>query len=339
MADLNQLLSMLKTMPQARLSTPAQPKRPGFDPTMLNDESIDPSVRVDAFNGSMQGELRDRIFQAERSQNPVQDGIRSPNATSPHEVRALKGLLGGFQDERASSPIALQQQEYDMQRQGNTEALNQGFPGGPGQNPMQARELYRREQERTKLNQPVQLEGMRQGGENFRQGRQIDATQRMVETQMEPSKRYNDAMAGYYESLAGGNLDTSNVRKFGRNGIEFQADPKPANTAQFSRDLATARFNLGSAGISDPLADLYGGSPEQQYFTSTLQSYIARSPIDPASKSFLMSVLSDPEDRTLTPQQLAQKYDLDTNDPDWPMFQNLLLEIRNANNPATQSPR
>lgn len=317
MADIQQLLQMIKGSREIR--TP-QPRRPGFDPRMLQDDAIDPSLRVHAGNDAMQGELRNRIFQAQRSQGP------SPNATSPHEVNALKGLLGSHEDEQAASPIALQQKEYDIQRQGNLTAQNQGFPGGEGQSPMQARELYRRQQEREKLMQPIEERKMMEAGENFRQGRQIDATQRMVDTQMEPSRQFYENQARILE----GGVDPNQIKSVTKSGTTFQTQQRP-NTAgadQLRRRLADARNALGDAGVGDPFADLHGSGGPQQYFAQTFQSLVAASGMHPDSQIALMNMLRNEETRGLTIEELDEANPELHSDPDWAKIKQILLETR-----------
>ena len=323
MADqISQLLALIGGAKEIR--TPA-PRRPGFDPRLLDDESLDPSVRVDAANGAMQGELGDRIFQAQRSQNPIQDGIRSPNATSPNEVSALKGLLAGYQDERAASPLAMQQQEYDTQRQGNLTALNQGFTGSGAQNPMQQREAYRRQQEREKLQQPVQLANIRESGENVRQGRQIDATQRMIETQMEPSRMFYENQS----RILNGGVDPNQIKSVTRSGTTFQtpARTSTASTSQFSSNLANARNALEGVGVSDPFANLHGSGGEQQYFAQTLQSLVTRSGMHPDSQITFMNMLRDPEFRNASIEDIEATNPDMLQDPDWLKMKQLLVEL------------
>ena len=80
-------------------------------------------MRADAGLGAMQGEVRNRLFQAERSQGP------GSNDTSPFEVKALSNLLGGIAGDRSRSPLVAQGAEVATQRAGELDAINQGFTG------------------------------------------------------------------------------------------------------------------------------------------------------------------------------------------------------------------
>ena len=279
---IEQLLASLTKKPTPR----------GFDPDYLNDESIDPSVRADAGAGAMEGELRNRLFQAERSQQTP--AMSTGVGTSPHEVNALGKLLGGYTKQRASSPLVPQQAEYDAQRGMNLEAINEGFTGdqtgsGSAMSPVQQRQIYRREQE--KQNQPFNLEQAKYAHEVGMQGRQQQAAQQVIETQMAPSQSFADVNREQWESMQAGGIDPTQVKQIGRSGLQFQTTPRNPSTAQFDRDLSTARFNLGNR---DPFADPNSTRPEIQNFWQTARNRVSNSGLDANLQNEFMEWLQDP---------------------------------------------
>ena len=298
MNPLEQLIASLTKKPAPRS---------GFDPDFLADEMIDPSVRADAGAGAMEGELRDRIFQAERSQPAP--GMSPGVGTSPNEVNALKNLLSGVSENRTKSPLggptplAQQNADYTQQNALNLGARNEGFAGNPSMSPIQERNIYKRDQE--KQNQPFNIESMKQSHEVGMQGRQQQATQKLVATQMAPANTQADAMAGWYERMNNGTVDPNQVRSINRNGITFQTPQRDPSTAQFDRDLATARYNLGNR---DPFADPNSTQPEVQNFWQGVRTRIGNSKLDSNSQMELLKWIQKPTWDDGSPQSFDEAF-------------------------------
>jgi hypothetical protein len=317
MNALDLLMQSIQQEGNARQKPALLPKRSqkplpmGFDEDFLADESLDPSVRVDSALGAFGNETRNRIFQAERT-----TGLDSPNATHPNEVKALRNLLGGIESDRASGPIAMQQAEYDTQRHLNTDAMNEGFPGTNGMSPIQERNVYKRNMAQEQMRQPIQRQQMMEDGENLRQGRQINATKDIVNTQMAPSmldaqtrERYNDAMLGG----SGGGMPEG-FRKMGRYGPEFSPQARP-NPNPSMRALEEARDYLGAQGNANPIATWGAPTRDQQLHDQVVRNMIATSGLEADYVAQLHEILDDPTDRMLTLSQLSEKYGFDNTDP------------------------
>lgn len=320
---LNQLLAMVsnKRKPQ------------GFNPDYLADENIDPSLRVDAGAGAMEGELRDRIFQAERTRPaPPRSGLGPvANATNPNEVEALKNLLGGISTERANSPIAKQQVEYDAQRLGNLEAQNEGFTtNNMGQNPMQAREIYRRKQERDKMEMPLRTQAVTEAGLDRRQDKQIEGNLEHARIQMAPANAQAENMGRYYDALANGMIDPNTIKSVNRNGVTFQTPQRTQqalNPNQAKSNLLRARGALGSA---DPFSTWDDASSEQQYFNQAAVSMGDAFGVDPETSSGVVQVLRDPEMGKMTLSELKANAMLqpDFDEAEWQKVARLIYELR-----------
>lgn len=309
MADLRQLLSLMQA--------PRKPQN-GFDPNYLNDESIDPSVRADAGAGAMQGELRDRLFQAERTQGP------GPAATPHAEVQALSRMLGSYDAQRASSPLVGQQATVDAQNAGNLESVNQGFAGGPGQSPMQAREIYKRQLGEEKMRQPIQERSMIESGENFRQGRAIDSQRENTTLQMAPRNREVDLAEQYQDALLKNNPNMGNVRGFNKYGPQFQTSKPPGQVtpqmAQAMRDLANARNNMGGV---DPFANVSAATPQSNFFWQNARNTLANSGLQLSTQNALYDYLSDPH-----APPFEEAFGEFANDREYPLLRQIALLIK-----------
>lgn len=259
----------------------------GFDPEALEDPNIDPSVRADLGLGAMEGEVRNRLFQAERTQ-PFQTADRArgivpgPNATSPHEVTALRNLLGGVVSDRQRSPLVAQQATYDAQNALNLESMNQGFSGGPGQSPIQAREIERRNLEKEKLRQPVQLAGMEQAGLNQRHDAEMGNRLEHARIQMEPARM--DAVRRQQIQEAGGNSNYENDPRF--KGYDRYGNP------QFHAGRADPNANV--LPVQRDLARAEPGSDDYMQSARTLVTQAFRH--DPTAANDFIGWLQDPFD-------------------------------------------
>lgn len=296
------------------------------------DPNQDPSIGADAFNVGMQSELRERIFNAQRT-TPQALQQPSPNATGPGEVNALRNLLGSYEDERAASPIMAQGKQYAAQNAGNLAAQNEGFTtNNMGQNPMQAREIYKRQQAEQLRRQPVEIESMRQAGENSRQQNSMQHNQRIVEMQMEPAMMNAETQKGYYDQLRSGSLDPNRVKAIGRNGISFQSNQQAPNPNSTNRALETARYALGQSGVENPFAEFHGASPEQQNYAQTVQSIVSQAQFtDPNLQIEVMNILRNPEDAATPFEDLfdAPTWDAAPQDhADYAKLKSLLLQLR-----------
>jgi hypothetical protein len=294
-----------------------RPKPAGFDPNYLADESVDPAVRVDAGNNAMQGELRDRAFQAKRT-------VGMPGGSSPNELGALTDLLGSYKDDQVQSPIALQGRQLVQQQADTRSALDEGFQGGgDGMSAVQARNIFKRNMDVEKMRQPIQERTMMEAGLNARQGAQIDATQRQVETQMGPANRQADYMGRYYDNLIE-NGNPGNIKAINRNGITFQTErpnqPITPQQAQAQRDLANARNNMGGR---DPFANLGATDAATQYFWQNARNAMNAFGLSGESQAALNEYLTDPN---APPFEEAFK-DF-AGDPEYDIARRLVLSIK-----------
>lgn len=335
MTPLEQLIQSLK---------PKKPAGPvGFDPNFLGDDSVDPSVRADAGLGALEGEDRNRL----RSEQKLL--AYHPESTSPLQVTALAQMLKGTQDQRAASPLRAQEAETDNQRRINLESMNMGFTGEnaieqstagtfsnrPTMSPVQQREIYKRKQ--IEKNDPESLAGIRESGENFRQGRQLNQANRTVLAQMQPSMIYADIAKDAYErsksNPGAGNNFMDGIKQLGRNGITMQSQPQapqinPNNLlSAWQKELSY----LQGAGNTDPFATF--GQPNSPTLSSdnAARALIVNSGLDPISQAEVFDILTNPEDRRLPFDVLAQKHGYDTSDPDIPKMRQLLLQLRGLN--------
>jgi len=89
--------------------------RPGLNGGMTEE---DPSLTLDAFQGNMLSELRDREFQAAR-------------LGETDEVGALSNLAKSYAADRAGSPLARQGAEIDAQSAADLGAQSEGFDATP----------------------------------------------------------------------------------------------------------------------------------------------------------------------------------------------------------------
>lgn len=271
-------------------------KGSGFDPYALS--GMEPSVGADLGLGAMEGELRDRTFKEAQ--------LRDLGYSN--KFKALSEMLGSVQGQRnlPTNPLNMQRDEINNQRALNLDAMNQGFSGGAGQSPIQAREIERRNLEKERMRQPIAVEQMKQSGENFRQGRSIDATQRMVETQMAPANKQADYIGRYYDSLINSG-NPGNIKSINRNGVTFQTPQRDPSTIQYDRDLTTARFALGR---QDPFLNPRAAAPEIQNFWQAARNRIFNSrELDSVSQSDLLDWLTNPSLQPgLPPQSFEEAF-------------------------------
>lgn len=315
---LEQLIASLTQRPR-RMS--------GFDPQALEDPNVDPSVLADLGAGAMQGELRNRIFQAERTQP----------TTSRHEVDALRNLLGGYTNDRETSPLAMQQAQYDEQNKLNLGAMNEGFTGGPGQSPIQAREIERRKLEKEEMRQPIEKQSLIEQNENLRHGAEMDNRLDHARIQMEPALIDAKSRADYYNANPNANPSTDpNFRGMGRYGPQY-FQPR-ATTAPLNPNAAMSNMQdaSGALGSSDPFTTWNDPSPQQQFFNGGVMNMLRTSGLDADSQQSLLTVLREPEYRGIPleapPGQPSLKalamQDPSFDERDWAKFAQLYVYFR-----------
>ena len=323
-----------------------KPAPRGFDPDYLNNDSIDPSVRADAGAGAMSGELRNRLFQAERTQ---QTPAMSPGVgTSPNEVSALQKMLTGYDTDRSKSPLggptplAAQQAEYGANRANTIGAINEGFTGEqaieqqPGggftssrtESPMQQREIYKRQQ--TERNSPATLQAGRIEDSQFQQGRQLNSLNRQISAQMAPAQQRADLTTQMWSDLVNKRVTADQVRSFNPStgAIGFQTTPG-INPNHLNNNLQRELGFAQAAGVTDPFETF--GQPDSPTLATdnAIRAVITSSGIQPRSQQIVLDVLSDAEARQLSFDELAQLYqDFDELGADTEKVRQLLMRLR-----------
>jgi hypothetical protein len=259
-------------------------------------------------------------------------------------VKALSNLLSGIVGERSQGPLAAQQAEYDTNRAGTVGAINEGFGGSrgivstrmdgsapaysanPSASPMQQREAYKRNF--TEQNSPATLQTQRINDEQFRQGRQLNANNRTIAAQMAPSMMEAETRKEYNDALLSGKIDATGFKGMNRYGPQFTPAPQ-INPNQINNNMQKEFGYLQSGGNTDPFATF--GQPNSPTIASdnAIRTAITNSGMQPRSQQILMDVLSDPEARGLSFDELRQTYeDFDELGQDAPKVQQFLLQLR-----------
>lgn len=300
------LSRLLQLAPQGSRLLPEnrrQPKPLGFDADFLSDPNLDPSVRADAGNMAMQGELRNRL-----------GGMRNGGAKSPNEMPELLRMLTGLQADRAAGPIAAQQKEYDISRANEMDSIGQGFTGAKDiqqntdgsfdasspMSPMQQREAYKRNFEQQ--NSPATLQQGQIANQQFMQDRQLNQANRTVSAQMAPSMMDAETRAKYNEALLGGKIDSSGFRGMNRYGPQFTPAPQ-ANPTQLMNNLGDAQ---GVMDTQNPFSSWDQPTAQQQNFNRRVMSYLQTTGLDPGGQTSLVTVLKDPSYANMTLDDLKR---------------------------------
>lgn len=200
----------------------------------------DPSLTLDSFNQGMTAELRDRIFKNERLAG---FGDPSQRAQRVGEVNALKNLLGSYEDDIKSSPLADQRQEVDSIREANLGSRLAGF------DTPQAAGVYKREQDRLKLESPLREAEVR--GQTA-----IDQARAQTEGAVRLENTRSRNMMDYLRQAQTGGGDLAAVGRSGTGGyvrFQNQQDPKAlGGTASLGNALTNAKnYYASRVGTKD----------------------------------------------------------------------------------------
>lgn len=243
----------------------------------------DPSLDVDAFNGGMINELRDRKFAAARL------GERP-------EWNALSGLEQSYQSDMDSSPLRQQGQEVEALRIADANAMNQGFQGqGMGEafmRPSTQANLYSRNRQEFKENIPFEVAKI-QGASNVNAARlraqgQVDVEKERWQGQRNQMDSFQNLISG----VSGSNRSVNRLSAPGGWSATFQPEEEMGIGGIPASMLNRLAGTHSRAGVASE-ADRPAIEAEQR---ALQQAALAQARMSSSElQGWVSSILSDPE--------------------------------------------
>jgi hypothetical protein len=266
-------------------------------------------------------------------------GQPAPGANDPAE---LFGLQGGFGDEAASRAIMAERagappnvaSSYNRdanrwkQAQGITyagmqptpqmqelnSAVSEGFGTGPQSpvqdvDPVRSRNIYRRQQVREKMRQPIEQEEVQNAGDIARQKLvnqgALDLAKENNAAFADRNTQYNELLNLMQQQGATPVQRATLPGKSGGGSIGLQAPrPQIAQAGQLNQ-LAVIRGNLAKAGITNPFQNFANPTTQDEAnFVQGVNGLISQAPLDGSIKQGIIGYLRDPESNQLPIEEL-----------------------------------
>lgn len=261
-----------------------------------------PTLELDAFQGGMQDELRNRAFQAAR-------------LGEAQEVGALEGLRKSYAQDQAASPLTQQREQIQDWENFDREAASLGFTAEPmGErtlSPGQARNMYTRQWNEYAAKLPLEQELARGRWEANKANLAARGDLAVEEAKANIER---EKLGGYTELAqtlgAGGGMgpdgrQVSSVALPGGFRVGFDTD-EPAEGGIPTRLLSQLAFDR--YGVTAARNDQEKKAAEGQYIQSQLNALHQARGIDPEIKSWVSDLIVDPGTRDMDFDEIINTY-------------------------------
>lgn len=278
-------LTRIRPVPGSALLNPEDMTQPGLAGGVAPK---DPSLINYSYQDRLQSEMEDRLFNAQRTG----DGPESA---------AIAGLMGRNAHEMATGPIGSQAPLV-----ADTQARMHGAQLAGFDNPQEAAR-YGREQEKAKMNVPVEVAKTTGAGDL---ARQTEANKGALGVAGINAQAATDRSQAFLDLLTNGamNGNVTHLTTPGGGAVSFekQSSISPNLAKQLSDARAALSKSSGIFGGDTKYPFGMGGpSPEKQRVDSLISSIMQEHPASPELKGIAQKVVSDPRTKDLPFSQLS----------------------------------